>query len=87
MVRATLRLLDEVGLDGLTLRRLAAELDAKAPALYWHFANKQQPLDHMAHVMTQPWMHTISTTAAGRRREDWLTEVARTQPVTPCAQN
>jgi TetR/AcrR family transcriptional regulator, tetracycline repressor protein len=78
VVRAALRLLDEAGLDGLTLRRLAAELDVKAPALYWHFANKQDLLDHMAHVMTQPWMHTISTTAAGRPWEDWLTEVART---------
>ena len=78
MVRAALRLLDEAGLDGLTLRRLAAELDVKAPALYWHFVNKQDLLDHMAHVLTQPWIHTISTTAAGRRWEDWLTEVART---------
>ena len=77
-VRAALRLLDEAGLDGLTLRRLAAELDVQAPALYWHFANKQDLLDHMAHVMTQPWMLTVSTTAAGRRWEDWLTEVGRT---------
>ena len=78
VVRAALRLLDEAGLDGLTLRRLAAELDVKAPALYWHFANKQDLLDHMAHVMTQPWMYAISTTAAGRRWEDWLTDLART---------
>jgi len=78
VVRAALLLLDEAGLDGLTLRRLAAELDVKAPALYWHFASKQDLLDHMAHVMTQPWMHTISTTATGRPWEDWLTEVART---------
>jgi TetR/AcrR family transcriptional regulator, tetracycline repressor protein len=78
VVRAALRLLDEVGLDGLTLRCLAAELGVKAPALYWHFANKQDLLDHMAHVMAQPWMHTVSTTAAGRPWEDWLTEVART---------
>jgi len=78
VIRAALRLLDEAGLDGLTLRRLAAELDVQAPALYWHFANKQQLLDHMAHMMTQPWMHTISTTTAGRRWEDWLTEVACT---------
>ena len=48
VVRVALRLLDEAGLDGLTLRRLAAELDVKAPALYWHFANKQDLLDHMA---------------------------------------
>jgi TetR/AcrR family transcriptional regulator, tetracycline repressor protein len=77
VIRSALRLLDEAGLDGLTLRRLAAELDVQAPALYWHFANKQDLLDHMAHVITRRWMHTISTTAACRRWEDWLTEVAR----------
>jgi len=48
VVRAALDLLDQVGLDGLTLRKLAAELGVQAPALYWHFANKQELLDHMA---------------------------------------
>lgn len=46
-----LRLLNEVGLDGLTLRRIATELDVKAPALYWHFANKQALLDELATEM------------------------------------
>jgi TetR/AcrR family transcriptional regulator, tetracycline repressor protein len=48
VVRAALRLLDKVGLDGLTLRKLAAELRVQAPALYWHFKNKQELLDEMA---------------------------------------
>jgi AcrR family transcriptional regulator len=48
VVRTALRVLDEVGLDGLTLRRIAAELDVQAPALYWHFKNKQELLDDMA---------------------------------------
>ncbi|MFR0357683.1 TetR/AcrR family transcriptional regulator C-terminal domain-containing protein [Streptomyces sediminimaris] len=43
-----LRLLNEVGLDGLTLRAIARELDVKAPALYWHFRDKQALLDEMA---------------------------------------
>lgn len=43
-----LRLLDETGLDGLTLRKIAAELHVQAPALYWHFTNKQELLDAMA---------------------------------------
>jgi TetR/AcrR family transcriptional regulator, tetracycline repressor protein len=42
---ATLR---EGGLEGLTLRKLASRLGVKAPALYWHFANKQALLDAMA---------------------------------------
>jgi len=48
VVRTALRLLDKVGLDGLTLRRLASELHVQAPALYWHFKNKQELLDEMA---------------------------------------
>src|SRR5262245_36093000 len=51
VVRTALRVLDEVGLEGLTLRRIAAELDVQAPALYWHFKNKQELLDEMATTM------------------------------------
>ena len=39
--------LNETGLDGLTLRRLAARLQVQAPAIYWHFRNKQELLDEM----------------------------------------
>ncbi|MEY9993775.1 TetR/AcrR family tetracycline transcriptional repressor [Streptomyces sp. V4I8] len=46
-----LKLLNEVGLDGLTLRAIAKELDVKAPALYWHFKDKQALLDEMATEM------------------------------------
>ncbi|MET8615480.1 TetR/AcrR family transcriptional regulator C-terminal domain-containing protein [Streptomyces misionensis] len=46
-----LRLLNEVGLEGLTLRAIARELNVKAPALYWHFKDKQALLDEMATEM------------------------------------
>ncbi|MFI9028509.1 TetR/AcrR family transcriptional regulator C-terminal domain-containing protein [Streptomyces sp. NPDC053560] len=48
VVDTALRLLNEVGLDGLTLRRIAKELNVQAPALYWHFKNKQELLDELA---------------------------------------
>jgi TetR/AcrR family tetracycline transcriptional repressor len=48
VVRAALKLLDEVGLDGLTLRRVAGELGLSAPTLYWRFKNKQDLVDEMA---------------------------------------
>jgi TetR/AcrR family tetracycline transcriptional repressor len=48
VVRSALLLLEKVGLDGLTLRRLARDLHVQAPALYWHFKNKQELLDEMA---------------------------------------
>jgi TetR/AcrR family tetracycline transcriptional repressor len=47
VVAAAIELLDAVGLEQLTLRRLGAELDVQAPALYWHFKNKQDLLDQM----------------------------------------
>ncbi|MFF8784135.1 TetR/AcrR family transcriptional regulator C-terminal domain-containing protein [Streptomyces sp. NPDC015125] len=51
VVDTALRLLNEVGLDGLTLRAIAKELNVQAPALYWHFKNKQELLDEMATEM------------------------------------
>jgi AcrR family transcriptional regulator len=41
-------ILNDMGLEGLTLRRLAARLGVQAPAIYWHFKNKQELLDEMA---------------------------------------
>ena len=43
-----LRLLDEVGLPDLSMRRLATELGVQPSALYWHFPNKQQLLAAVA---------------------------------------
>ena len=52
IVRAALETLDAEGLDGLTLRKVAARLDVQAPALYWHVRNKQDLLDEMG---TEVW--------------------------------
>jgi TetR/AcrR family transcriptional regulator, tetracycline repressor protein len=48
IVVTAVRLLDEVGLDGLTLRRLARELGISAPTLYWHIRDKRELLDLVA---------------------------------------
>ncbi|MFY9712390.1 MAG: TetR family transcriptional regulator [Microbacterium sp.] len=48
VVTCALRLLDDVGLPDLSMRRLATELDVQASALYWHFANKQELLAAVA---------------------------------------
>jgi TetR/AcrR family tetracycline transcriptional repressor len=53
VLRGAMRLLDRVGLDGLTMRRLANELDVQAGAIYWHFANKQALQDAMADELTE----------------------------------
>ena len=48
VAQAALKLLAEVGLDGLTTRRLASELGIEGAALYYHFENKAELLGHMA---------------------------------------
>jgi TetR/AcrR family tetracycline transcriptional repressor len=77
IVAAALVLLDEVGLDGLSVRRLATELGVKSPALYWHFESKQQLLDDMAELMQREAPH--EPPAAGQTWPDWM--LARTVAV------
>ncbi|MFF9089960.1 TetR/AcrR family transcriptional regulator C-terminal domain-containing protein [Streptomyces sp. NPDC014991] len=60
VVDTALRLLNEAGLEGLTLRAIARELDVKAPALYWHFKDKQALLDEMA---TEMYRRMVAGTA------------------------
>ncbi|TCO60966.1 TetR/AcrR family transcriptional regulator C-terminal domain-containing protein [Actinocrispum wychmicini] len=48
VVRMGLQVLDDVGLDALTLRKIASELGVQPPALYWHFKSKQDLIDEMA---------------------------------------
>ncbi|WEG09161.1 TetR/AcrR family transcriptional regulator C-terminal domain-containing protein [Microbacterium horticulturae] len=52
IVDAALAVLDDVGMDGLTVRAVAARLDVKAPALYWHVRDKKALLDEMG---TRVW--------------------------------
>ncbi len=37
VIQAALELLNEVGVDNLTTRKLAERLKVQQPALYWHF--------------------------------------------------
>jgi len=45
IVDAAFRVLDDHGLDGLSMRRVADELDTGPASLYWHVANKDQLLN------------------------------------------
>lgn len=53
VIQTAIQLLQEVGLDGLTLRRLATELGISAPTLYWHVKDKRELLDLMAETMVR----------------------------------
>ncbi|MER7197290.1 TetR family transcriptional regulator [Streptomyces sp. CB01635] len=73
VVDTALRLLNDVGLDGLTLRAIAKELNVQAPALYWHFKNKQELLDEMATEMYRRMTADDPLTPDGTWRERLLT--------------
>jgi TetR/AcrR family tetracycline transcriptional repressor len=79
VIQTAIQLLQEVGLDGLTLRRLATELGISAPTLYWHVKDKRELLDLMSEQMVRmarekmppfppdlPWDEKI---AEGMRRQ------------------
>jgi TetR/AcrR family tetracycline transcriptional repressor len=77
VARAALRLLDDVGLDGLTMRRLAAELKIQNPSLYWHFASKQELLNCMAQVIVADAFADLRPPEADQDWATWLAEYAR----------
>jgi TetR/AcrR family transcriptional regulator, tetracycline repressor protein len=63
VVRAALSLLDEAGIEGVTMRQLAQRLNIQAPSLYWHFANKQALLDGMADALLEPVARDVDVSA------------------------
>lgn len=68
VVRAGLTLLNAVGLEQLTLRRLAQELKIQAPTLYWHFASKEGLVDAMATLILAEGSPGL---LAARGKSDW----------------
>lgn len=47
VLQGAIRLVNEHGLEALTMRRLADALGVQAGAIYWHFADKQELYDAM----------------------------------------
>jgi len=74
IVEAALKLLDEVGLDQLSTRRLAAELGVKGPSLYWHFKNMAELRDLMADKLLTD---ALPAPEAFDDWQAWLAEGAR----------
>lgn len=71
IVRAAVRLADRDGLAALSMRRLGAELDVEAMALYHHFPNKDALLDAIVGELVAEAI-TVRTPV-----EDWQAQLRR----------
>ncbi|HEY8975496.1 MAG TPA: tetracycline resistance transcriptional repressor TetR [Burkholderiaceae bacterium] len=71
VLRAALELLDEVGIDALSTRKLAERLGVQSPTLYWHFKSKGALLDAMSAAVMQR-SRTPSTPGPDEDWRDWL---------------
>jgi TetR/AcrR family transcriptional regulator, tetracycline repressor protein len=72
IVQAALALLNQIGLEQLTLRRLAKELKIQAPTLYWHFKSKEDLMDAMATLVLAKGAASLMPV---NRASDWKTWV------------
>ena len=77
IVAAALDLLDELGIDGVTVRAVASRLEVKAPALYWHVRNKQELLDEMGTEIQRRVTSVFGQSYADRGWRESLTGYAR----------
>jgi AcrR family transcriptional regulator len=70
VLQTALRLVDQGGLESLSMRKLGQELGVEAMALYYHFANKEEILDGVVDRV----FGEIDLPAAGA---DWKTAMRR----------
>ncbi|GHO99620.1 TetR family transcriptional regulator [Reticulibacter mediterranei] len=76
IVTKALEILNRDGLEGVTLRRVAAELQVKAASLYWHVQNKRELLDEMAEVMLRTRLSSYDPPDKSIPWQTWLVDIA-----------
>jgi TetR/AcrR family transcriptional regulator, tetracycline repressor protein len=76
VVAEALALLDEVGLDAVSTRRLAARLNVEQPSLYWHFRTKKDLFAAMAQQAMAPHA-TAPLPEPGDDWREWFLENTR----------
>lgn len=74
VLSTALDLLDEVGLEHLTMRRLATALGVQNGATYWHFRSKQALLEAMADILLADLTAGLGAEPSWAER---ITELAR----------
>lgn len=93
VIAGAIELADEIGIDALTIRRLAAKLGVKPMSIYHHVANKDEILDGMVDVVFSEidrpetdtdWKAAIRGRAVSARtvlaRHRWATPMMESRP-------
>ena len=70
---AALGIIDDIGLAGLSMRKLAGELGVSAPSLYFHYATKDDLVDDIASEIVEQ----VDTTAFGNGWQEGMLVWAR----------
>jgi AcrR family transcriptional regulator len=77
VIQAALALLDEAGVDGLSMRALADRLGVKAASLYWHLRDKDQLLELVAEAVLDRFQLPIAPGAWRPQVEDACDRLTR----------
>lgn len=75
IIEEALHLLNEDGLEGVTLRKIAKNLEVYASALYWHFKNKGALVNEMAEAILIHEFSTVKPCKENERWQDWLIDI------------
>lgn len=76
IVAEAVALLDAEGLDGVTLRKLAARLGVQQPTLYWHLPNKAALITALAEAILGQEFGESAPPAPEQPWQDWLAGLA-----------
>ena len=76
IIQTAIAVLDRDGLEGVTLRRLAKDLDVKAASIYWHIPSKERLLDEMANAILEEHFGAFDFADDGRDWADWVNTLA-----------
>ncbi|MES2176740.1 MAG: TetR/AcrR family transcriptional regulator C-terminal domain-containing protein [Gemmatimonadota bacterium] len=76
IVQASLELLEEGGIDKLSLRGVAQKLGMHPPGMYWYISSKQELIDLLATAILADAMGDVPASGADETWDEWLTALA-----------
>src|SRR4029453_6772504 len=76
IVTEAVALLDADGLDGVTLRKLAARLRVQQPTLYWYLPNNGALITATADAILERWFPEMGRPRPAEPWQEWLVGLA-----------